>query len=413
MRIRRAPAGIYTTGIEWCQEVTVQQEEPKEGHEFLRRCFPAATRRCKGPAGGHLDAYDPVTGKKFWSYPSKYPLLASAACDGRRSGLHRRSGRKFLRAGRQDRRKSSGAFQTGSGHRGSPITYSVNGRQYIATPSGWGSALAGLLPQLWPETEDFPPGSTLFVFALPGGNAVIAGRAAAGAERGAARPSIARGEQNFRAELLGRLLPRRGGRGGARSPAARPSVSARDYLDRVVRDGIPNSAMPGWKDRLKDDDIRAVVEYVVEPGFGHRSGAARQSHAARRRARQRCRASTARRRPSAVTQLFFDPTRENCGVCHAMGGRGIAIGPDLAKIAEKNPRDVTAAVQAVKSQHVLTATLAERRNLSGAASRAKWQPDPAVRFDGDPAGAAHVRARTKSRRCARTRLGAPRRRQGL
>ena len=29
------------------------------------------------PAGGHLDAYDPVTGKKFWSYPSKYPLLAS------------------------------------------------------------------------------------------------------------------------------------------------------------------------------------------------------------------------------------------------------------------------------------------------------------------------------------------------
>jgi hypothetical protein len=23
------------------------------------------------------------------------------------------------------------------------------------------------LPQLWPETESFPPGSTLFVFALP------------------------------------------------------------------------------------------------------------------------------------------------------------------------------------------------------------------------------------------------------
>ena len=58
-------------------------------------------------------------------------------------------------------------FPTGSGHRGSAITYSVNGRQYIATPSGWGSALAGLLPQLWPETESFPPGSTLFVFALP------------------------------------------------------------------------------------------------------------------------------------------------------------------------------------------------------------------------------------------------------
>jgi alcohol dehydrogenase (cytochrome c) len=50
---------------------------------------------------------------------------------------------------------------------GFPITYLAKGKQYVATPSGWGSALAGLLPQLWPETEDFPPGSTLFVFALP------------------------------------------------------------------------------------------------------------------------------------------------------------------------------------------------------------------------------------------------------
>jgi len=42
----------------------------------------------------------------------------------------------------------------------------VAGVQYIAVPAGWGSAVAGLLPQLWPETEDFPGGSALFVFAL-------------------------------------------------------------------------------------------------------------------------------------------------------------------------------------------------------------------------------------------------------
>ena len=59
------------------------------------------------------------------------------------------------------------SYQTGSGHRGSPITYSVNGKQYIAVPVGWGSALAGLMTQLWPEAEDIPGGSTLFVFALP------------------------------------------------------------------------------------------------------------------------------------------------------------------------------------------------------------------------------------------------------
>ncbi len=61
------------------------------------------------------------------------------------------------------------SFQTGSGHRGSSVSYEVGERQYIATPSGWGS-IAGPMLTLFP---DFPErssprsGSTLFVFALP------------------------------------------------------------------------------------------------------------------------------------------------------------------------------------------------------------------------------------------------------
>ena len=78
-----------------------------------------------GDPEGEFFALDAVTGKKLWS------------------------------------------FNTGSGHRGSPISYAVNGRQYIAVPAGWGSAVAGLMPQLWPEVEDFPAGSALIVFALP------------------------------------------------------------------------------------------------------------------------------------------------------------------------------------------------------------------------------------------------------
>jgi hypothetical protein len=39
----------------------------------------------------------------------------------------------------------------------------------VATPSGLASALPGLMPQLWPETENARGGSTLFVFALPEG----------------------------------------------------------------------------------------------------------------------------------------------------------------------------------------------------------------------------------------------------
>ncbi|MDX1978811.1 MAG: PQQ-dependent dehydrogenase, methanol/ethanol family [Bryobacteraceae bacterium] len=157
----------YTTAIEWCQDVTAQTEEPREGQTFFGGVFTM-----KNPPGdkssGHLDAYDPVTGKNFWTYESKYPLLASLLAtagdliftgdpEGHFFALDARSGKKLW------------SHQTGSGNRGSPVTYSVKGRQYVATPSGWGSALAGLMAQIWPEAEGFRTGSSVTAFALPEG----------------------------------------------------------------------------------------------------------------------------------------------------------------------------------------------------------------------------------------------------
>jgi alcohol dehydrogenase (cytochrome c) len=62
------------------------------------------------------------------------------------------------------------SFQTGAGHRGGSISYSINGRQYIAVTTGFqqtvvGGAVIGLFPG-----ENFRAGSTLVVFALPEGS---------------------------------------------------------------------------------------------------------------------------------------------------------------------------------------------------------------------------------------------------
>jgi alcohol dehydrogenase (cytochrome c) len=120
----------------------------------------------KGEAGSHLSAYDPLTGKLQWSYHSKYPLLASTlATAGDLIFSGDPEGNFFAQDAQSGAKLWS--FQTGSGNRGSPASFSVAGKQYVAVPSGWGSVVAGVLPQLWPETEDFPGGSTLFVFALP------------------------------------------------------------------------------------------------------------------------------------------------------------------------------------------------------------------------------------------------------
>ena len=54
-------------------------------------------------------------------------------------------------------------FQTGSGHHNNPTTYSIDGRQYIAVPTGWGAWVEGFAPDMFGA----PRGDALFVFALP------------------------------------------------------------------------------------------------------------------------------------------------------------------------------------------------------------------------------------------------------
>jgi alcohol dehydrogenase (cytochrome c) len=156
---------LYNTALEWCQDVVSVVEDPKEGQVFFGGTF-VVKPTADGTAYGHLDAHDPVTGKVKWSYRAKYPILASVLStagglvfagdpDGYFFALDASTGDKLW------------SFQTGSGHRGSSISYAAGGRQFVATPSGWGSALAGLFQQMWPETERIQGGSAIFAFTLP------------------------------------------------------------------------------------------------------------------------------------------------------------------------------------------------------------------------------------------------------
>ena len=156
---------FYSTGLEWCQTVTARQEDPEEGLPFFGGEFEMAHPK-GGKAHAHLAAYDPVTGERKWRYRHTYPLLASQLATAGGLVFSGDATGRFFALDAVDGRELWN-FRTGSGHRGSAVTYSVGGRQYIATPSGWGSALAGLTTQLWPEAEDFPSGSSIFVFALP------------------------------------------------------------------------------------------------------------------------------------------------------------------------------------------------------------------------------------------------------
>jgi alcohol dehydrogenase (cytochrome c) len=156
---------LYNHGIEWCGLITPIPQEAKEGRGFVAGTIvpkPPPT----GQAYGHIDAFDPVGGAKKWSVKMKYPLTSSllatagdllftADVEGNFLAYDAKTGEQLY------------SFNTGSGTRGSPITYSVKGRQYIAVPSGLGSIFTSGLGALWPEARNFQSGSTLFVFALP------------------------------------------------------------------------------------------------------------------------------------------------------------------------------------------------------------------------------------------------------
>jgi alcohol dehydrogenase (cytochrome c) len=158
---------LYSPGLEICTDLVAREQEPAEGRGFLGGTWSDRSPK-DGPPRSHLDAFDPVTGKKVWTYPYKYALLASILAtagdlvfsgdpEGFFFALDAKTGKKLW------------DYQTGAGHRGSSVTYAIGGRQYIATPTGWGSIAGRSMPALWPEADAFRGGSTLIVFALPEG----------------------------------------------------------------------------------------------------------------------------------------------------------------------------------------------------------------------------------------------------
>ncbi len=98
-----------------------------------------------------------------------------------------------------------------------------------------------------------------------------------------------------------------------------------DYVSKVTRDGIPNTGMPGWRDRLSAQEVNAVVEYVIRISGSTGSVTAGASASA-----EAAPIPDAARRGK---ELFFNAVRgTRCGTCHALEGIGAAVGPNLAAL---------------------------------------------------------------------------------
>jgi putative heme-binding domain-containing protein len=113
------------------------------------------------------------------------------------------------------------------------------------------------------------------------------------------------------------------GIGGA-GPALRGQAFTRAYVRRAMSEGRSGSMMPEFTRTFTAAQMSAAAEYV----------ASLQSPAGRAPA-------GLRGNPAAGESIFYARGARSCYVCHAVGGRGGAVGPELtAAVAALSPRDI-------------------------------------------------------------------------
>jgi len=159
----------YKIVQEGCMDLDIKRTAPVTdpvvglnfGAEFTLKGTP------NGPAYGHLDARDPVTGQVKWSvnYPI-IPIGSLLATGGDLVFLGDFEG--WVHAHDAEVGTTLWSFNNGSGHRGGIISYTAGGKQYIAVASGLGSLVADDFAKLWPErVGHYAHSAAVVVFTLP------------------------------------------------------------------------------------------------------------------------------------------------------------------------------------------------------------------------------------------------------
>jgi alcohol dehydrogenase (cytochrome c) len=120
---------------------------------------------------GELQAWNLDTEQKVWSHPFANsqlwgPVLATGGGVVFAGGTNDR----YFRAFDGSNGKILWEFRTGSGVNGVPVSFQIDGKQYIAVQSGWGVDAARMQARLnlvrtW-EFPDVPQGGSVWVFAL-------------------------------------------------------------------------------------------------------------------------------------------------------------------------------------------------------------------------------------------------------
>ena len=221
------------------------------------------------PFTSELRAIDPLTGKTKWAadfdgWQDRGGVLATA------SGLvihGTLSGKLVVRDSETGRILKT--IDTGSSMLAAPMTYKVDGVQYVAVQTGWGGGGWGFVP---PYAAAYAKGNAnrLLVFKLGGGEVPVPADLPA-LQPAAAPPAQLPGVTPQTIAMGSALFTENCSLCHSNQPRAplpdlrRMQPGTHEVFDRIVREGllVPNG-MPRWDDLLKPDQVKAIHAFLID-----------------------------------------------------------------------------------------------------------------------------------------------------
>jgi len=156
---------VYIPTMNLCMDLEGLQEDYKRGQFYLGVNFDLSKVGAGGHGGG-LKAWDPVKQKQVWFNKEELPFNGGTMTTS--TGLVFAGDIKgVFRAMDAKTGKELWKFNTGSGITAAPMTYTLDGKQYVAVVSGRILSIPAFFGPLGERmVAASPEGGTLFVFAL-------------------------------------------------------------------------------------------------------------------------------------------------------------------------------------------------------------------------------------------------------
>ena len=155
---------FYVPANHWKEDYWTEEVSYKKGSAYLGQGF--RIKRLFDDHVGILRAMDPATGKVAWEHKEKLPLWAGVlATKGNLVFTGTSDG--FFKAFNAKTGKELWKFQTGSGVISPPVTWEMDGQQYIGVTSGYGGAVPLWGGDMAELTKPVAQGGSFWVFKLP------------------------------------------------------------------------------------------------------------------------------------------------------------------------------------------------------------------------------------------------------